>query len=58
MTLNTLNLDVIAEGVETEEQADYLVELGCKSAQGFWFAVPLTADELSILLDEKLGGAA
>lgn len=50
-----LNLDVIAEGVETREQAEMLMELGCRSAQGFWFAVPLTVDELNDFLRESLG---
>ncbi len=37
---NTLGLEVVAEGVETEEQAERLRLLGCPKAQGFLFARP------------------
>ena len=37
---NALGLDVIAEGVETREQLDELVRLGCGYAQGYYFARP------------------
>ena len=45
-----LDLDVIAEGVETAEQADYLRRLGCTYLQGFYFAQPLPACELAAYL--------
>jgi EAL domain-containing protein (putative c-di-GMP-specific phosphodiesterase class I) len=35
-----LELEVLAEGVETEPQRDLLIELGCRRAQGFLFARP------------------
>ena len=41
-----LGLEVIAEGVETEDQAALLRELGCTQAQGFLYAPPLALDEL------------
>jgi len=41
-----LGLDVVAEGVETEEQLQLLRELGCGSAQGYWFSKPLAPAEL------------
>jgi diguanylate cyclase (GGDEF)-like protein/PAS domain S-box-containing protein len=43
---HALNLAVVAEGVETEEQRNQLVELGCEYAQGYFFSRPLPASEI------------
>ena len=49
-----LGMDVIAEGVETQEQAQKLRDLDCPTAQGFWFSKPLPADSAhALLLREK-----
>ena len=45
-----LDLMVIAEGVETEEQAVLAQELGCQIGQGYYFHRPMTADALTNLL--------
>jgi EAL domain-containing protein (putative c-di-GMP-specific phosphodiesterase class I) len=37
----SLGLDLVAEGVETEEQRRLLIELGCQFAQGYLFSRPL-----------------
>jgi diguanylate cyclase (GGDEF)-like protein/PAS domain S-box-containing protein len=50
-----LNVDVVAEGVETREQADELVRLGCVHAQGFYFAKPLSVTDVEVLLQECFG---
>ncbi len=45
-----LGLDVIAEGVETYEQVVILEDLGVRSAQGYYFARPMPADEITKLI--------
>jgi diguanylate cyclase (GGDEF)-like protein/PAS domain S-box-containing protein len=42
----SLDLAVIAEGVETAEQADFLLRHGCKRAQGYLYGRPMAPDEL------------
>jgi EAL domain-containing protein (putative c-di-GMP-specific phosphodiesterase class I) len=42
----SLNLSVIAEGVENEEQAAFLLRHGCNRAQGYLFSRPVTAREV------------
>ncbi|MEQ1530845.1 MAG: EAL domain-containing protein [Methylococcales bacterium] len=45
-----LKLDVIAEGVETQEQADLLKKFGCYCYQGYLYSKPLTLDAFEHLL--------
>ena len=47
---HSLKLKVVAEGVETEEQAQALRELNCDQAQGFLYSKPVPADELARML--------
>ncbi len=47
---HTLGLPVIAEGVETREQADMLLGFGCKEMQGYYFSRPVPADEYEKIL--------
>ncbi len=43
----SLDISVIAEGVETREQRDRLISLGCTEAQGFLFSRPIAASEFA-----------
>lgn len=45
-----IGLDIIAEGVETKEQAQFLHDCGCDSAQGFYYSKPVTQEEFDELL--------
>jgi diguanylate cyclase (GGDEF)-like protein len=51
-------LEVVAEGVETAEQAALLSEMGCDRAQGFYFARPLAADAAGAFLRDGAARAA
>ncbi len=49
----SLNLKVVAEGVETQEQLDFLKGLRCDQMQGFLFSRPLPLEELEALLRRR-----
>ena len=51
-----LNLEIIAEGVETKNQADYLKTIGCELIQGYLYAAPMSSDDFSALLMESKAG--
>jgi PAS domain S-box-containing protein/diguanylate cyclase (GGDEF)-like protein len=46
-----LSMDVVAEGVETTQQVEFLREIGCEYGQGYLFAKPLPADQARELLE-------
>ena len=48
-----LGLSVVAEGVELEEQAEFLRRQGCDQIQGFIYSKPLPADEVEAILVAK-----
>ncbi|MGG6296517.1 PAS domain S-box protein [Leptolyngbya sp. AN02str] len=48
-----LNLNVVAEGVETEDQLQLLRSLQCEEMQGYLFSQPLTAQEATQLLEQR-----
>ncbi len=48
-----LDLQVTAEGVETEEQLYFLKAIGCRAAQGYLIAKPLGEDDLLTMLDDE-----
>ena len=48
-----MNLEVISEGVETQEQSEFLVNNGCNNIQGYYFAKPMPADKMKEFLDNR-----
>ncbi|MGM0593354.1 MAG: putative bifunctional diguanylate cyclase/phosphodiesterase [Pseudomonadota bacterium] len=46
-----LELEVIAEGVETEQQLQFLLKRGCAMYQGYYFSRPLTRDQFDVYLN-------
>jgi diguanylate cyclase len=52
---HTLKMRIIAEGVESEEQAEQLKKMGCDLGQGCHIAEPLPPEALSGFLSEELG---
>jgi len=50
---NALDLNVIGEGIELAEHADYLKRLSCRSGQGYYFSKPLTVEEFGMYLNKN-----
>jgi EAL domain-containing protein (putative c-di-GMP-specific phosphodiesterase class I) len=55
---HSLDMRVVAEGVETERQRDLLVEIGCDELQGYLFAKPMSATALGIWASGEHGPSA
>lgn len=53
---NSLNLKLVAEGIETLEQVTYLQELGVQAGQGYFFGKPLESAEATALLNQATCG--
>jgi EAL domain-containing protein (putative c-di-GMP-specific phosphodiesterase class I) len=49
----SLSLTVVAQGVETKEQADFLRQHACDEFQGFYFNKPMSADQFTELLQAQ-----
>jgi EAL domain-containing protein (putative c-di-GMP-specific phosphodiesterase class I) len=50
----SLNMDVIAEGVETDKQLSFLLKNKCHNIQGYYYAKPMPADEMKIYMEKIL----
>jgi diguanylate cyclase (GGDEF)-like protein/PAS domain S-box-containing protein len=48
---NSLNTSLVAGGVETPEQPDFLIGAGCEAGQGYYLKPPMSADEFRALLE-------
>lgn len=51
-----LEIDIVAEGVETERQLSMLINFGCRKFQGYYFARPMTPDNPALLFHPPLLG--
>ena len=50
---HSLNLEVLAEGIETEVQKEFVVKYGCDYAQGYYFKPPNKPSELKEFLEKN-----
>lgn len=50
---NALKMNVVAEGVETEEEVNYLKEINCSTVQGYYFSKPIPLEEYEKLMDNE-----
>jgi EAL domain-containing protein (putative c-di-GMP-specific phosphodiesterase class I) len=55
---HTLDLCVVAEGVETKEQMDFLRRAGCDEVQGFYVSPPLTGTDFTAWHDKWIAPVA
>jgi diguanylate cyclase (GGDEF)-like protein len=51
---HSLNLTVVAEGVETKKQLVYLSNLRCDEIQGFYYSKPLSVDQITAFLENSM----
>lgn len=51
---HSLNLELIAEGVETVEQKEFLVKSGCENIQGYLYAKPMPSEQMKMFLEKEL----
>jgi EAL domain-containing protein (putative c-di-GMP-specific phosphodiesterase class I) len=47
-------MQVVAEGIETTMQRDFLRDEGCEIGQGYVFSMPLSAEDFSRLLERRV----
>ncbi len=52
-----LGLHIVAEGVETKIQMDYIKKIGCPTIQGFWYGRPMPVEQLKLIALQQLDRA-
>ncbi len=50
---HSLELGIVAEGVETRQQLEFLKQIGCDSYQGYYYSHPISADQFNLLLEDS-----
>ncbi|MEL8054665.1 MAG: GGDEF domain-containing phosphodiesterase, partial [Pseudomonadota bacterium] len=50
----SLEMKIVGEGIESLQQAQYLARRGCHIGQGYFFSKPVSADDISTLLDQEV----
>lgn len=50
---NSLKIGLVAEGIETVEQRDFLSGQGCATGQGYYFSLPLAAEDFAWMIKQK-----
>jgi diguanylate cyclase (GGDEF)-like protein/PAS domain S-box-containing protein len=50
----SLNLDLVAEGIETREQHEFLRDQGCPTGQGYYFSLPLAAEDFGWMIENDV----
>ncbi len=53
---NMLQIDIIAEGVETEEQKNFMIEKNCHEIQGYYYSKPLIEQDMRSMLEKEVLG--
>ena len=53
LSTQTLQLDIIAEGIETQEQLLLLPQMGCIQAQGYYLGKPMSAEKVEEFLKDS-----
>ena len=48
-----LNMNIVGEGVETQNQYELLANMGCDSIQGYYFSKPVVSDEFAQMLEKR-----